>query len=74
MNTILLQVNSEKAYKLIEDLEALKIVKVLSHNNNESKDKLSKKFAGSLNLTDKQYANFQKEITSNRSQWERDIL
>lgn len=29
MDTILLQVNNEKAYKLIEDLEALDIVKVL---------------------------------------------
>lgn len=29
MNTVLLEINNEKAYKLIEDLEALNIVKVL---------------------------------------------
>ena len=29
MNTVTLQINNEKAYRLIEDLEALNIVKVL---------------------------------------------
>ena len=29
MDTILLQINNDKAYKLIEDLEALNIVKIL---------------------------------------------
>ena len=37
METILLQVNSLKAYKLIEDLEALDIVKVLSKTKNANK-------------------------------------
>ena len=37
METILLQVNSLKAYKLIKDLEALDIVKVLSKSRNANK-------------------------------------
>jgi hypothetical protein len=33
METVLLQINSDKAYKLIEDLEALNIVKVLKRTD-----------------------------------------
>ncbi len=36
METILLQINNNKAYKLIEDLQALNIVKVLKKST-ESK-------------------------------------
>jgi hypothetical protein len=72
METILLQINNNKAYKLIEDLEALNIVKVLKKSA-EPKEKLSKKFAGSLNLSDEEYNNFQDSITQSRSEWERDI-
>jgi hypothetical protein len=72
METILLQINNNKAYKLIEDLEALNIVKVLKKSA-EPKEKLSKKFAGSLNLSDEEYNNFQDSIIQSRSEWERDI-
>lgn len=72
METILLQINNDKAYKLIEDLEALDIVKILKKSN-ESKVKLSERFAGSLNLSDEEYNNFQKSINESRNEWERDI-
>jgi len=72
MNTILLQINNNKAYKLIEDLEALNIVKVLKKNIRQE-EKLSKKFAGSLHLSDDEYNNFQNSLTQNRNEWERDI-
>ena len=72
METVLLQINNNKAYKLIEDLEALHIVKVLKKSV-EPKEKLSKKFGGSLNLSDEEYNNFQKSITESRNEWERDI-
>jgi hypothetical protein len=71
METILLQVNNDKAYKLIEDLEALNIVKVLKKNI-QPKEKLSEKFAGSLRLSDEEYNNFQQHLTQSRNEWERD--
>jgi hypothetical protein len=61
-----------KLIKLIEDLEALNIVKVLKRTD-EPKEKLSARFAGSLNLSDKEYASFQESLTQSRSEWERDI-
>lgn len=72
METILLQVNNDKAYKLIEDLEALNIVKVLEKNI-QPKGKLSERFAGSLRLSDEEYNNFQQHLIQSRNEWERDI-
>jgi hypothetical protein len=45
MDTVLLEITNEKAYKLIQDLEALDIVKILEKNT-KPKESLSKKFAG----------------------------
>lgn len=72
METVLLQINNNKAYKLIEDLEAMHIVKVLKKSS-AAKGKLSDRFAGSLNLTDEEYTNFQEEIKQGRDEWERGI-
>jgi hypothetical protein len=72
METILLQINNDKAYKLIEDLEALHIVKVLKKSV-QPKQKLSERFAGSLGLSDAEYNNFQDQITQGRNEWQRDI-
>jgi hypothetical protein len=72
METVLLQITNNKAYKLIEDLEALDIVKVLERKD-EPKKKLSERFAGSLHLSDEEYNNFQDSLTQSRSEWERDI-
>ncbi|WP_299287320.1 hypothetical protein [uncultured Mucilaginibacter sp.] len=72
METILLQINDQNAYKLIEGLEALHLVKVLKKNI-EPKKKLSERFAGSLKLTDAQYNDFQNLITEGRNEWNRDI-
>ncbi len=72
METVLLQINNDKAYKLIEDLEALNIVKVLKKST-QPKEKLSARFAGSLNLSDEEYKNFQESLIQSRSERERDI-
>lgn len=72
METILLQINNNKAYKLIEDLEALNIVKVLKKNS-QTKEKLSSRFAGALHLSDEEYNNMQDSLTQSRNEWERDI-
>ena len=72
METILLQINDPNAYKLIEDLEALHLVKVLEKKT-EPKKKLSERFAGSLKLTEEQYNGFQDAISEGRNEWNRDI-
>jgi hypothetical protein len=72
METVLLQINNNKAYKLIEDLEALDIVKVLKKND-VPKTKLSSRFAGALNLSDKEYNDIQNSLVQSRNEWERDI-
>ncbi len=73
MNTVTLQINNDKAYKLIEDLEALNIVKVISRTGGNVKKKLSEKFAGALKLTDKQYQDIINQAKEMRNEWERDI-
>jgi len=72
METVLLQINSDKAYKLIEDLEALQIVKVLKKTAH-SEGKLSERFAGALKLSDEEYNRFQESVIQSRNEWERGI-
>lgn len=55
MNTVTLQINNEKAYRLIEDLEALNIVKVLKKAmpvKNEKNKKSAHDFVGLLSKKD----------------------
>jgi hypothetical protein len=66
METVLLQINNNDAYKLIENLEALNIVKVLKRTS-EPKQKLSEKFAGVLNLSDEEYKKFQDSLIQSRN-------
>ena len=47
METVLVQINNNKAYRLLEDLEDLNILKVLNKNI-QPKQKLSEKYAGKL--------------------------
>ena len=61
METVLLQIYNEKAYKLIQDLEDLQIVKVLKKKKEIGK-KPSERFAGSLNLTEEEYDNLQNSL------------
>jgi len=72
METVLLQINNNKAYKLLEDLEALDIVKVLEKSA-QPKQKLSARFAGSLHLSNEEYNDFQDSIKQARNEWKRDI-
>lgn len=76
MDTILLQINNDKAYKLIENLEALNIVKVLEKGGkiiSSRKKNVSKpsEFEGAIS---KKAANLIiADIEKNREEWERNI-
>jgi hypothetical protein len=47
METVLIQINNIKAYKLLEDLEDLQIIKVLKKSI-QTQQKLSEKYSGKL--------------------------
>lgn len=66
METVLVQINNNKAYKLLEDLEDLHILKVLKKNN-LPKQKLSEKYAGKLpsDIADE----LQNYVTQSRNEW-----
>jgi hypothetical protein len=66
METVLLQINNVKAYKLLEDLEDLKLIKFLKKNIQPAQ-KLSEKYAGKLSpeIADK----LQDFVTQSRNEW-----
>jgi len=66
METVLVQINDDKAYKLLENLEELHILKVLKKTT-EPKQKLSEKYAGKLpsDIAD----DLQNYVTQSRNEW-----
>ena len=66
METVLIQINSSKAYKLLEDLEDLNIIKVLKKSI-QSQQKLSEKYAGKLpsDIADE----IQNFVNESRNEW-----
>ena len=66
METVLIQINNIKAYKLLEDLEELDIIKVLKKSI-QPQQKLSEKYAGKLpsDIADE----LQNYITQSRNEW-----
>jgi hypothetical protein len=66
METVLIQINNNKAYRLLEDLEDLHILKVLNKNI-QPKQKLSEKYAGKLpsDIADE----LQNYVTQSRNEW-----
>lgn len=66
METLLVQINDRKAYKLLKDLEDLQIIKVIKKNI-RSKQKLSEKYAGKL--PSDVAVKLQKHTTKSRNEW-----
>ena len=66
METVLIQINNNKAYKLLEDLEDLHIIKVLKKSI-QPQQKLSEKYAGKLpsEIADE----IQNFVNESRSEW-----
>ncbi len=66
METVLVQINNNKAYRLLEDLEDLHIIKVLKKNITPQQ-KLSEKYAGKLpaSVADE----LQNYLTQSRNEW-----
>ena len=66
MDTVLVQITNSKAYKLLEDLEDLNIIKVLKKTT-LSPQKLSEKYAGKLpgDIADQ----LQDYVDQSRNEW-----
>ena len=66
METVLVQINNNKVYKLLEDLEDLDLIKVLKKSI-QSEQKLSEKYAGKLpsDIADE----IQNFVNESRSEW-----
>jgi hypothetical protein len=66
METVLIQINNNKAYKLLEDLEDLHIIKVLKKSI-DPQQKLSEKYAGTLpsEIADE----LQNYVNQSRKEW-----
>ena len=66
METVLVQINNNKAYKLLEDLEDLHIITVLKKSIQQNQ-KLSDKYAGKLpsDIADE----LQNFVTQSRNEW-----
>ena len=66
METVLVQINNSKAYKLLEDLEDLQIIKLIKKSV-QPQQKLSEKYAGKLPA---EIAHeLQNQIAQSRNEW-----
>ena len=66
METVLIQINNNKAYKLLENLEELHILKVIKKSKKQTLS-LSEKYAGKL--TSKTADELQNYVNESREQW-----
>lgn len=66
METVLVQINNKKAYKLLAELENLNLIKVLKEDI-QPRQKLSEKYAGKLpsDLAD----DLQNYVAESRTEW-----
>ena len=66
MDTVLVQINNKKAYRLLEDLEDLDLIKVLKKSV-QAQPKLSERYAGKLpsEVADE----LQNFVTKSRNEW-----
>ena len=66
MDTILIQITNEKAYKLIEDLEDLQLIRILQKKQTHY-GKLSEKYEGKLNSGVAE--EMQEYLSKSREEW-----
>jgi hypothetical protein len=78
MDTFLIQLTNSRAYRLLQELEELQLIKVLKRNTKE--DAVSSapksntaKFRGALKLSDEQYEDFQQHAKDIRNEWQDSI-
>ncbi|HEY5463019.1 MAG TPA: hypothetical protein VIJ95_07170 [Hanamia sp.] len=76
MDTYLIELTNSNAYRLLQDLEDLKIIKVLKkemHKNKQTRKSSTAQFRGALKLSNEQYLDFQKHAKDIRNEWQDNI-
>lgn len=76
MDTLLIQLTNNKAYRLLQDLEDLDLIKVLGKKDKSSTTENKSdtaKFRGALQLSPEQYANVQQHAKEIRNEWPNNI-
>jgi len=71
MQTLTITVTDAKVLKLLEDLESLKLIRVLKKDTDQPKQKLSERLVGSL--SEEQVNLMHKELLQMRNEWDRGI-
>ncbi|MFT4205185.1 MAG: hypothetical protein QM610_14875 [Chitinophagaceae bacterium] len=77
METYLIELTNNHAYRLLDELEQLQIIKVLKKENNYKKKATKSstaKFRGALGLSDQQYHDFQHHAQNIRNEWQETSL
>ena len=71
MQTLTIDVESPQAIRLLEDLEALNLIRVVSRSSKSVSGKISEKFYGSI--SDEQAEKMREELRQVHSEWDRAI-
>lgn len=71
MTQLTIEVIDKNTLKLIEDLESMKLIRVLRGKTKTNKKKLSERLAGSISPV--QAKAWEKELEKMRGEWQRDI-
>jgi|GEM_PF-1695910 len=76
MDIYLIELTNSNADRLLQDLEYLKIIKVLKkqmHKNKQTQESSPAQFRGALKLSNEQYLDFQKHAKDIRNEWKDNI-
>lgn len=68
MQTVVVEVNSEQAYHLLEELEGLNVLKIVKQAVSKDKIKLSDKYKGVFSIEDAK--SFDQHTQSMRKEWD----
>ena len=70
-----IEVIRDGAFDLLSDMERLDLIRLNSPDKESplSNDKLSRQFAGSLQLSDNVYETYQNTLRESRNEWHKDI-
>ena len=71
MQILTIELKNNKALKLIEQLEALQLIRIVRKDASSKGRKLSERLAGSL--SHEQAEQMRRELHEMRTEWERDI-
>jgi hypothetical protein len=74
--TVNIEVKHEGVLNLFSEMERLNLIQINTRPNSasETKERISKQYAGALRLSDSAYEAMQKSLQENRSEWNSDIF